>query len=137
MRLVRLRVRGWHDEVSCLMSAKHSVCTARSVLFLSCFALRPARVILARHLIGLSLCSEKATRQLCFHLSRFTRVLVAVEDILLVVDVPHEESHTVRVLETPCKNKVKNGTPQIPDAFSYKYLNTYNVKFVTVTSRIT
>ena len=75
--------------------------------------------------------------QLCLHLSRFTRVLVAVEDILLVVDVPHEESHTVRVLETPCKNKVKNGTPQIPDAFSYKYLNTYNVKFVTVTSRIT
>ena len=39
------------------------------------------------------------------------------------------KSHTVRVLETSCKNKVKNGTPQIPDVFTavarYKYCNTY------------
>ena len=56
------------------------------VLFLSGFALRPARVMFARHLIGPSFCSEKATRQLCLHLSRLSLVLVAVEDILLVVD---------------------------------------------------
>ena len=52
--------------------------------------------MLARHLIGLSFCSEKAARQLCFHLSRFTRILVAVEDILLVVDV----SRRARCLES-------------------------------------
>ena len=42
--------------------------------------------MLARHLIGLFFCSEKATRQLCLHLSRFTRVLMVTEDIFLVVD---------------------------------------------------
>ena len=94
------------DELTAISSwsleyAKQSVCTAgnnqyvprEAVLFLSGFALRPARVMLARHLIGPSFCSEKATRQLCLHLSRFTRVLVAVEDILLVVDASRRARH--------------------------------------------
>ena len=49
--------------------------------------------MLARHLIGMPFCSEKATRQLCLHLSRFTRVLVAVEDILLIVDASRRARH--------------------------------------------
>ena len=49
--------------------------------------------MLARHLIGLSFCLEKATRQLCLHLSCFTRFLVAVEDILLVVDACRRARH--------------------------------------------
>ena len=49
--------------------------------------------MLARHLIGPSFFSEKATRQLCLHLSRLTRVLVAVEDILLVVDACRRARH--------------------------------------------
>ena len=72
---------------------KHSMCTAGSGTVPLWFCLWPARVMLARHLIRLSSCSEKATRQLCFHLSRFTCVLVAVEDILLVVDACRRARH--------------------------------------------
>ena len=49
--------------------------------------------MLTRHLIDLSFCSEKATHQFFFHFSHFTRVLVAVEDILLVADVSRRARH--------------------------------------------
>ena len=49
--------------------------------------------MLAQHLISLSFCLEKATNQFCRHLSRFTCVPVAVEDILLVVDACRRARH--------------------------------------------
>ena len=55
---------------------KWSPPTAKTYLFLRGFALRPARVMFARHLIGLSSCLQKSPPQLCHHLFRITRVLV-------------------------------------------------------------
>ena len=74
-------------------AGKSSVATAGNGTVPLWFCLRPSRIMFARHLIGLSFCLEKATRQLCFHPCRFTRVYVFVEDIFLVVDACRRARH--------------------------------------------